>query len=421
MDRDVVDLLQSDLSKKDPILAYLLERGHLTELTPEKELDHMEDFCKRLYTQFSRTKTHVIIPTYDCNLQCTYCWEKALYSKGKAWREKSFSLEKVDTLFEAIDSLDEGVLEKKPLVYFGGEPLLPKNKELIQYIMKKGTKRGYTHYFVTNGTAIQEYLPLLKKYAIHGVQVTLDGIQHIHDSRRKGPHNEGSFNNIVEGIELLRTHKITTNVRVNVDAANRDSLHALVSFLKEKGWHTDKRIVVYLAPVFSHHCGIYQSAHAQEAVSMLIALWSQQTLWEVFRRGVAGFHPLESALKGDNWSPQFYTCRAHVNQLMYDPHGSIYTCWEAVGKEEHCVGSFVPTLAFNRTYEKWMQRTVFTIKECRDCVYAFLCGGGCAYHAYTTKGTLFAPVCDYSQNMLKTYIPFYFRTLYKEGLISVGK
>ena len=416
VDKEVIDLLESDLSQGDSsIFEFLTERGHVTELSPEEELNHVENFCRRLHAQFSRIKTYIIIPTYRCNLRCTYCFEKSLYSKGEEWVKKALSFEEVDLLFEAFGRLSEGTIRKKPLTYFGGEPMLPENIELLNYIMREGSRRGYIHYFVTNGTNIQCYLPLLRRYPIHGLQITLDGTQEVHNSRRKGPKNEGTFQCIVEGIELLREHRIKTYVRVTVDRTNIDSLGDLAGFMKKRGWHTDQFVVPYLVPVFPHGCREHSRANKKEiSVSALISLWNKNELWEVFKRGVADFHPLESALRGDTWTPQFYKCRAHTGQLFFDPHGKIYTCWEAVGEAEHSVGHFIPGLEFNKTYEVWRQRTVFAIEKCRRCKYAFMCGGGCAYRAYKKKGTLFAPVCEYTEKMLKEYIPFYYCTFHSE-------
>jgi len=411
VDEDVVELLYTDLSQKDlSIVEFLTERGHITDLSPEEELKEMEEFCTPLHTRFSRAKTHIIIPTYKCNLRCTYCWEQLLHAKGKDWIEKTLSFKEVDLLFEALRRLDEGLPRKEPLIYFGGEPMLPENIELIHYMMREGTKKGYIHYFVTNGTNIPVFLPLLRQYPILGVQITVDGTQPVHDSRRKGPKGEGTFQKIVEGIELLRTQKIKTYIRVNVDKLNVNSLQDLAAFIKERGWHNDESITAYLVPVFPHGCGGYSKAYKKEAsMTNLVSLWSQDTLWEVFKRGVTDFHPLESVLKGGTWSPRFYCCQAHANQLFFDSHGKIYPCWEAVGEDEHCIGQYIPELTFNKTYKKWMQRTVFAIEKCRTCDYAFLCGGGCAYVAYTENETLFAPVCEFTERVLKEYIPFYYR------------
>ncbi|MBU7034117.1 MAG: radical SAM protein [Theionarchaea archaeon] len=419
VDRDVVDLIENGFSQGDSSIGeFLKERGHLTDLSPEEELEYMEEFCGRLHKRFSQTRTHIIIPTYTCNLRCTYCWEQLLHSRGKEWINRTLSLEETDLFFAALDELDEKSTRKKPLIYFGGEPLLPENEELISYIMKEGSKRGYTHYFVTNGTNIPHYLPLFRKHAVHGVQITLDGTQEVHDARRKGPGNEGSFQRIVEGIALLSSHRIMTHIRVNIDYSNVDCLESLASFLKMKGWHINRYTVPYLASVFNYGCGAYAKAYRrEESMSHLLSLWKNESIWEVFKRGVSGFHSLESVLRDEVWSPQFYNCRAHSNQLFFDPHGNIYPCWESVGEEDHCVGQFIPSLEFNRTYEMWRKRTVMNMKECRECSYAFVCGGGCAYHAHASKGSIFAPVCQPTRQVLEEYIPFCYRKFLSEGWV----
>ncbi|MBU7014885.1 MAG: radical SAM protein [Theionarchaea archaeon] len=422
VDREVVELVQHGLPPPDsPIYEFLIERGHLIDLSPEEELNYMEEFCGRLHQRFSQTRTHIIIPTYTCNLRCTYCWEQLLHTRGKEWIARTLSYEEIDLFFAAVDELDDRNSEKKPLIYFGGEPLLPENRELIAYIMKEGSRRGYTHYFVTNGTHIPQYLSLLCNHRIHGVQITLDGTQEVHDARRKGPGNKGSFQDIVEGIEILSSHEIMTHIRVNVDKSNIDCLEPLAAFLKAQGWHTNPYTIPYLASVFNYGCGTYAKAYRrEESITHLLSLWGRDRIWEVFKRGVAGFHALESALRDEVWSPQFYNCRAHSNQLFFDPHGNIYPCWEAVGEDEHCVGHFIPSLEFNENSNVWRQRMVMNIKECGECTYAFVCGGGCAYHAYMLHGTVSAPVCQPTRQVLEEYIPFCYRRFLNEGWVPPG-
>ncbi|MBU7035295.1 MAG: radical SAM protein [Theionarchaea archaeon] len=410
VDTDVINLLQTDLSQGDPsILNFLQERGHITDASSQEEFSHMEDFYRGVRPGICNRKRHIIIPTYKCNLRCTYCWESALYKNGASWMEKTLSFQEVDSLFEAVGELDKGVQQLEPLIYFGGEPMLPENVNLIAYMMKEGTERGYEHYFVTNGVTIPDYLDLLVSHPIKGIQITVDGMQSTHDSRRKGPRGEGSFHRIVEGVELLRDHSIKTYIRVNVDKLNINSIGELASFFKEYGWHDDAYLTMYLAPVFPHGCGGYSKAFTREAsISGLISLWNNHDVWDVFKKGISDFHPVESALRGEAWSPQFFNCGAHCDQLFFDAHGSIYTCWEAVGETQHCVGRFIPHLQFNENYKKWMERTVFTIEKCRSCELAFLCGGGCAYDAYEQHHTISEPTCGHAEKVLREYIPFYY-------------
>jgi uncharacterized protein len=137
VDKEAIELLQNDFSRVDSsIIEFFKNRGHITSLLPEEETLRMEELCTSLHRRFSQKKSHIIIPTYECNLRCTYCWERSLHSNGKEWVRKTLSYDEVDLLFEALDQIDEGVVRKEPLVYFGGEPLLPHNIELINYMMR---------------------------------------------------------------------------------------------------------------------------------------------------------------------------------------------------------------------------------------------------------------------------------------------
>lgn len=421
VDEPVIDVLRGDLSDVDlSLLEILKKRGHVTKLSPEEELQQMKDFFEKLFPRLNRIKRYIIIPTYNCNLRCIYCWENELHAKGKEWMKKRLSFEKVDLLFSALDKLNEGVSKKEPLIYFGGEPLLMENMDIITYMMEKGTKRGYTHYIVTNGTTIPYYVHLLKRYPIHGIQVTLDGTVEVHNFRRKGPGGKGTFDKIIEGIKILREMKIKTYIRVNLDKTNINSMVKFADFIKTQGWQRDQFITIYLASVFSHGCGGYPKAFDRESsVHNFISLLNQDSLWEIFHKGIRDIHPLESVLNmGNAWIPRFYSCSAHYNQLFFDPHGDIYTCWEAVGEAEHCVGQFIPNLEFNANYDTWKHRAVFNIEKCRTCEYIFLCGGGCAYAAYKREGTLFAPVCEVRKRVFNEYIAFYYKKFGKKGDFS---
>jgi uncharacterized protein len=90
---------------------------------------------------------------------------------------------------------------------------------------------------------------------------------------------------------------------------------------------------------------------------------------------------------------------------IYDPFGDIYVCWEHVGEESTKVGVYYPGLSWNDQYNQWRERTVFTIPECRQCVYALFCGGGCGYEALERYGTLSKPVCYDYHTVFTTAIP----------------
>jgi len=59
------------------------------------------------------------------------------------------------------------------------------------------------------------------------------------------------------------------------------------------------------------------------------------------------------------------------------------------------VGRFLPQLWLDRErLARWSEHTARGIPQCRQCRYALLCGGGCAYFALHHTGQLVSPYCN---------------------------
>ncbi|MGC1123080.1 MAG: radical SAM protein, partial [Candidatus Methanofastidiosia archaeon] len=174
VDKEVIELLQGTaFPENGSIMEFLKERGHLTDLTPADELRLIEDMYQEYITSYRQFYYHMIIPTYNCNLACGYCFLSDLLSKGKEWLNTVLDDSHIDRIFEVITEIDGS--NRRRITLYGGEPLLPKNKSLIEKILKRGKGHGYAFTVLTNGVSLCDFLDVFRKYPIYLVQVTIDG------------------------------------------------------------------------------------------------------------------------------------------------------------------------------------------------------------------------------------------------------
>ena len=143
--------------------------------------------------------------TEDCNLRCTYCFEK--HKKNKM--SKEVGVKAVEWLVDnAIYNHDNSI----HVMFFGGEPLL--NIDTIEEILEKGTelcrKRNlqFTASMVTNATVMNDRIyNVIKKYrdiANFNIQLSVDGIPEIHDFYRLTAAGKGSFSMVEKNIPIFQ-------------------------------------------------------------------------------------------------------------------------------------------------------------------------------------------------------------------------
>ena len=412
--RELLESGSSDMDDERETVCILKKRGHLVEEGEEDDFfEYLKKYAESLHENASNQSIHIIIPTYECNLRCPYCYEKHLYQKNV--NLKTVMDEKiVDAVFEAILSLDTENERGKQIALYGGEPLQLKNLPIIEYILKKGDKLGYSFGATTNGADFYHFVPLLSEFDSEGVQITIDGPKGVHDKRRFRKGGKGTFDDIVKGIDLAVEHDIPVRIRVNVDFDNIKHVPELADFFREKGWYP--HVKAYASGVFLSDCATYSPVIPQENFSEeMIDLFFKDERMEALRGTFGSFGFILGHLFLDrSFSPRFWSCSAHTSLFYYDPFGDIYPCGEALGHQEHTIGKYIPELKFNDSLQYWRKRTIFTVHECAECNLAFFCGGGCAYRAYRKTGTIYGPYCEHVKSSLKYEVPYLYHLTKKK-------
>ena len=189
-----------------------------------------DDFYNLKYTyhyeRFIRHKLQLTInPTLHCNFRCPYCFEGA---KPPVYMTDEVEDAIIDFIRKQknIDSLY--------ITWFGGEPLMAFDKMLS--INNKIKELGYIKYnadIITNGYLLKErVIDELDNLKVNSIQITIDGLEETHDKRRPLISGKGSFQQIIENIDLLQTKKpdFRLGIRVNIDDTNKEEFIEVCKF-----------------------------------------------------------------------------------------------------------------------------------------------------------------------------------------------
>jgi uncharacterized protein len=155
--------------------------------------------------------TYVVKIASRCNLNCDYCYMYNL--QDKTWHDQPAVMpeEVTAALGKRIAeySLRHGV-QFVHLILHGGEPLLVGRRRLSNWVAQiRGLLDGYVRpvfSIQSNGVLIDEaWIELLAKLRVR-IGISVDGPAKFHDLHRKDHYGNGSFNDVVNSIRLLRSH-----------------------------------------------------------------------------------------------------------------------------------------------------------------------------------------------------------------------
>lgn len=383
----------------------LVEKGYLVKPEEEKRRYNRE------YLDFldNRDEDEIqifYVPTYFCNFACTYC-----YQEGYEHTPEVKHTDVIDAFFTYVEKEFAG--RRKYITVFGGEPLLPGTaaKTNVSYLIEEATKRKLQLAFVTNGHTLAEYVPILKKGLIREIQVTLDGPAEVHDRRRMLKGGQGTFSQIVEGIDAALAEHMPINLRAVMDKQNMPYLGELADFAIEKGWTESPLFKTQLGRNYELHVCQADQQKLYDRVNMY------EDVYELVKRqpSFLQFHrPAFSISKflfenGEMPSPLFDSCPGCKTEWAFDFSGRIYSCTATVGKEGESLGTFYPTVTKKEEIiEQWEGRDVTTIEACRGCPLQLACGGGCAAVAKNATGKIGSPDCRPVKDLMGMGLSLYF-------------
>lgn len=337
---------------------------------------------KYLLRRFANSQLSLTInPTLDCNFACPYCFE------GK--HPQVYMSDKVE---DGIVSFVKKHEQAKTLTvtWFGGEPLLAFNRmiSLTQKLLALGLE--YEAGMITNGYLLTDrVINRLVSLKIKSIQVTVDGLREVHDSRRCLKNGYPTFDRIIENIKHTHTvcPDIKLNVRVNIDRTNEQDFLDLYKMFQK-----DELQGIYLTPAFVDDIENVNKCvlNSEEQNAYINRLLKEKGI--VFDR----FYP----------TPRLECFVRNPNSVVIGPEGELYKCWNDVGKNDRVYGYLDGRITNELLLFRYLAASdPFDDEKCKDCLLLPVCGGGCPYERIQRdyEGNNMS-VCPLIKGNLKSYL-----------------
>jgi len=123
------------------------------------------------------------------------------------------------------------------LAFQGGEPTLAGLdyfRKTVEFVKKYNTNNIKVNYALqTNGIVIDEDWAEFLAENNFLVGISLDGPKDLHDSLRLGPDGKGSFNRVMNTINLLNKHRVEYNILCVVNSYTARHVKKVYSFFKK--------------------------------------------------------------------------------------------------------------------------------------------------------------------------------------------
>lgn len=370
-------LLQEWLnSQTEPKPEFVKDLSDQNEILVPADFDEFANWSRELLNvrnNRARIFSLHVEPTIQCQFECSYCFENGI-DRGSGMSE--------DVLEKSVAWLrnycvNHPEIEVLRIIYFGGEPLLRKDvvKKSVEAYHSLALSLGLECIteIITNGELLTEDVAqLLSRYNWKRVQITLDGPEDVHDSRRHGKNNRPTFRRIWDNILMLARAEYVpaVDVRLSLDHSNAQHISRLIEFMARDGIQERIRLSIGFieSSFFVHINGTEEKWQAEQAAKV----------WECARNN--GFKIPDEYASGP-------LCVAQAkHSAVLQPDGNFQKCFCTSGQNHHAFGNvFEETKDYTRDlkYENFKR-----LDECvsEECPYLPICGGGCTYHAAVEGG-----------------------------------
>lgn len=390
------------------IFEILLQKG---VIITDKNFNQIVEKTKKRYSFLnSGTSLHIVIPTHRCNLSCVYCFASSCPMTGKI-QETDMSEE---TAIKIVEFIMKSPSHPITLEFQGGEPLV--RFDIIKIMVLKAKELNKTYKkdlrmaLVSNLTLMTEDIAdwLIENNVT--ICTSFDGPKDVHNNNRFYLSNNGvelgTYDTVTYWINRINEKYKALNSKLHVNALmtiTKNSLpyykEIIDEYVKLKIYSISIRGLTHVGRADDNKDTITYPHDEfidfyEKSLKYIESLKDKNTfvserMQDLYAKKVIlnepGYH-------ADYESP----CGAATGQITYFNNGEIYTCNEALGREEFKLGD-----VYNDTWQQIFKKRetskaiLSSMLEqnviCDRCVYKPYCSTCMVENFYKDKKFNFYP------------------------------
>ena len=298
-----------------------------------------------------------------------------------------------------LQQAQETGAERLDITFFGGEPLLAKDKiyQIVDELDQRAAHLTRSYKLSTNGTLLTEQVmnELLSRRVF--LSLSLDGSPETNDLYRKRAGGQGTAKRIEEAARLLLKHNPCASVTCVVTPATAGRVAPSVDYLYELGFRYISTTLDYSAEWSVEHFKALKSSYKQ------LAKWYEGKMLAEERFYLSFF---DERIRTRTYKPLAAHERCHVagKHFSIAPDGALYPCIQFVtteGRPEFIIGHV--NEGFDNACKQHIHQASEKEKpECNGCTLEARCSKWCSCINFASTGTIdqASPIACYNERIL---------------------
>lgn len=317
----------------------------------------------------------------NCDMRCKYCFYTDEMEKRSI---SNYGVMSEVTLRNVLRKSLQYAKESCSIAFQGGEPTLigisyyEKCMELVDVLNVNKCKVNFS--IQTNGYVLnEEWVRFFKKHNFL-VGISLDGNREVHNKYRVDRNGEGTFDQVMESIELLKQHEVEFNILTVVHAETVKYVNQIYNFFKRNEF-TYQQYIECLDPI-GEVSGQREYSLTPEAYGeFLIALFKKY--YKNMSQGdyvyIRYFENLIGIMMGH--FPESCAMAGRCGDyITVEADGSAYPC-DFYVLDEWKMGNFNENTIAEMSRRKkelgFVEFSTHIPEACRTCKWFSLCRNGC--------------------------------------------